>query len=294
MTEPPQESPGHGPGGGAEVMRPSLRLRCYYALSRVLLWLVLGLGRFRHAVTRDNLARSFPDLTPAQRRDIERDYIRRQSEVFAEIFYGFSISAEELRARVVVLNPQLLADAQPPRPLVLAGAHHGNFEWMLLRLSLELGPRLLGLYKPLKNPRADSAFLRLRSRFGARLIPAKSVLQELARFREAGAIGLVADQVPRTSPEKHWVRFLRQDTAFYMGPELMARALRSRALFVRMRRRARGTYTLEFVPLHEAGEKLPSGTITERYARELEAWIEGDPPGWWWSHRRWKMKRGVY
>jgi KDO2-lipid IV(A) lauroyltransferase len=61
-----------------------------------------------------------------------------------------------------------------------------------------------------------------------------------------------------------------------------------------MRRTSRGCYTLEFQPLNEPGEKLPTGTLTERYARHLEAWIREDPAGWWWSHRRWKLKRKVY
>ena len=272
----------------------SLRLRAYYVLFGLLAWLVLGVFGYRRRVTRENLARSFPGRSADERRAIEREYVRRQGEVFAELLYARHLDADELRRRVTFVDPALLAGAQPPRPLVLAGAHHGNWEWMLLRLSIDLGPRLLGLYKPMRNARADRWFLDLRSRFGARLVPAKSVLQELARFREAGAIGLVADQVPKTSPEKHWLEFLHQDTAFYLGPELITRALRSQAVLVKMHRRGRGRYALELRALNEPGERLPNGALTERYARELEAWIREDPPGWWWSHRRWKLKRAVY
>ena len=39
---------------------------------------------------------------------------------------------------------------------------------------------------------------------------------------------------------------------------------------------------------------LPSGEVTARYATALEAWIRDDPAGWWWSHRRWKLRRPVY
>jgi KDO2-lipid IV(A) lauroyltransferase len=275
-------------------MSDSLSLRACYAACSVLFTLVVRIGGLRRKVTRDNLARSFPELTASQRRAIEREFVRRQSEVFAEILYSWRIPEHELRDRVTLLNPELLANAQPPRPLVLAGGHQCNWEWLLLRLSLELGPRLMGLYKPLSYSRADTAIKGMRSQFGARLVPAKSVLQELARFRDAGAIGLIADQVPRTSPEKHWLEFLNQDTAFYMGPELLARALRTQAVGVRMRRLGRGRYTLEFQPLNEAGEKLPNGTITERYARHLESGIREDPAGWWWWHKRWKLKRSVY
>jgi KDO2-lipid IV(A) lauroyltransferase len=242
-------------------------------------------------VVRDNLQRSFPEWSAAQQRAARREFARRQGELAAEVFYAEQIDAAELRARVSLVNPQVVASAAPPRPVVLVGAHHGNFEWMLLRMSLEFGDRLIGLYKPMRQPRIDDRMKAMRSRFGARLVPAKSILRELANFREAAAIGMIADQVPRTSPEKHWVTFLGQDTAFFMGPELLGRALRSQVVLVKMKRLARGRYELEFEALNEPGEKLPGGEITSRYARGLEAWIREDPPGWWWSHRRWKLRR---
>ena len=274
-------------------MTDGLRLRLYYRLAGALAWLAYRTLGLRRSVVRDNLTRSFPDWSTAQQRAARREFARRQGEVAAEVFYAEHIDEAELRARVTLANPQVIAAAAPPRPLVLVGAHHGNFEWMLLRVSLEFGDRLIGLYKPLRQPRIDGRIKAMRSRFGARLVPAKSILRELANFREAAAIGMVADQVPRTSPEKHWVTFLGQDTAFFMGPELLGRALCSQVVLVKMARLGRGRYELEFEPLNEAGEKLPSGEITSRYARRLEAWICEDPPGWWWSHRRWKLVRDV-
>jgi KDO2-lipid IV(A) lauroyltransferase len=141
----------------------------------------------------------------------------------------------------------------------------------------------------MRGARAERWFHRMRSRFGARLVPAKSVLAQLAQFRGAAGIGIVADQVPRSSPDRHWTAFLSQPTAFYMGPEILGRALRSQVLFADLRRLARGRYELKFVPLSQAEERLPVGVVTERYARELERAIHADPPGWWWSHRRWKL-----
>ena len=272
-------------------MTDGLRLRLYYQLAGALAWLAYRVLGLRRAVVRGNLRRSFPEWSAAEQRAARREFARRQGEMAAEVFYAEHIDEAELRARVTLANPAVVAAAAPPRPLILVGAHHGNFEWMLLRMSLEFGDRLIGLYKPLRQPRIDGRMKALRSRFGARLVPAKSILRELANFREAAAIGLVADQVPRTSPEKHWVTFLGQDTAFFMGPELLGRALRSQVVLVKMRRLARGRYELEFEPLNEPGEKLPSGEITSRYVRRLEAWIREDPPGWWWSHRRWKLER---
>jgi KDO2-lipid IV(A) lauroyltransferase len=273
------------------VLPTGFALRVRYALSRWLFSLVYGVLGLRRQTIRDNLARSFPDQDPRALRTLRRKFVTRQSEVFAEIDYARRIDADELRARVRIVNPEVLASAQAPRPAIFAAAHQCNFEWLLLRASLELGEALLALYKPLGSARAEAYFRKVRTRFGTRLVPAKSVLRELARFRDARGIGLVADQVPRSSPEKHWVDFLHQPTAFYMGPELLARALRSNVYFISMRRLARGQYEIEFVPLNTAGEKPATGAITERYARALERDIQADPAGWWWSHRRWKLKR---
>jgi KDO2-lipid IV(A) lauroyltransferase len=270
-------------------MSDRLLLRLCYAVCGLAAWLAFRVLRLRLRVVRENLRRSFPDLSAAQLRAIEREFVRRQGEVAAEVLYATRIDARELGERVTITNPQVLASAGAPRPMILVGAHHCNAEWMVLRVSLELGGRLVALYKPQRNPRADRWLRSLRTRFGARLVSAKSVLQELARMRDVGAIGLLADQVPRTSPEKHWLEFLAQETAFYMGPELLGRALRAQVCLVRMRRLARGRYEITFQPLNDQGEKLPHGEVTARYARGLETWIREDPAGWWWTHRRWKQ-----
>jgi KDO2-lipid IV(A) lauroyltransferase len=266
-------------------------LRVAYIACGAAAWITLRLFGLRRSVVRENLRRSFPDWTPARLRAVEREFARRQGEIAAEVLCSGRISADELHDRVKIVNPEALAAAGQPRPMLLLGAHQCNFEWMVQRLSLEFGERLVALYKPPRNPRTDRWLRSLRARFGARLVAAKSVLQELARMRDVAAIGMLADQVPRTSPEKHWVEFLGQDTAFYMGGELLGRGLRAQVCALKMQRLARGHYELTIQPLNEPGQKLPLGEVTTRYARALETWIREDPAGWWWMHRRWKLKR---
>jgi len=266
-------------------------LRAAYLACGAAAWTALRLMGLRRAVVRDNLRRSFPGWSAAQLEAVEREFARRQGEIAAEVLCSGRIDAAELRDRVRIVNPDVLAAAGQPRPMLLLGAHQCNFEWMVQRLSLELGARLVALYKPPRGPRADRWLRRRRSRFGARLVAAKSVLQELARMRDVAAIGMLADQVPRTSPEKHWLEFLGRETAFYMGGELLGRGLRARVCAVKMRRLSRGRYELTLEPLNEPGEKLPHGELTTRYARALETWIREDPAGWWWTHRRWKLRR---
>jgi KDO2-lipid IV(A) lauroyltransferase len=270
-------------------------LRWRYTLARLVFWVVYRVLGLRRGVIRRNLERSFPKLDPSARRRIAADFVLRQSQVLAELDYAASIPEPDLRQRVRLLDPHgvlgsVAAEAVPRRPDVLVGGHQCNFEWLLLRLSLELGEGLIALYKPMRDARAERYIRRRRTRFGSRLLPAKSITQELGAVRDARALGMIADQVPRTSPERHWTTFLRQPTAFFKGPERLARLLRGRIVYVSMRRLGRGRYEIELEPLTQSGQRLPPGEPTERYARVLERDIDADPAGWWWSHKRWKLR----
>lgn len=280
---------GHQPGAAAGAVQESFELRLRYALAAFVFFLgyrVLGL---RRGVIRGNLQRSFPAADDAQRRRIRSEFVTRQSEILAELDYSRVMTPAELRARVHLVDPHGVLQQQDR--LVLVTGHQCNFEWLLLRLSLEMGADLVCVYKQMNSPHADGYFTRIRTKFGARLLPSTQIRQELRSIRNARAFGLVADQVPRTSPERHWTHFLHQQTAFFMGPERMARLLRARTIYLSMRRRGRGRYEVVIEPLTEAREKLAEGETTERYVRVLERDIVADPPGWWWSHKRWKKLR---
>jgi KDO2-lipid IV(A) lauroyltransferase len=87
---------------------------------------------------------------------------------------------------------------------------------------------------------------------------------------------------------------MNRDTAFYVGPEEIARVTHFPVFFVGMKRLSRGHYELRFTALSTGKERLAPGVLTERYAREVEKQILERPADWPWSHKRWKLKRSVY
>jgi len=187
------------------------------------------------------------------------------------------------------------AEVAKGKPVLLLAAHQCNWEWMLLALSTQLGMPVDAAYKPLTESWAEREMLKLRTRFGARMIPALELLGDIIRQRNAPrAIAIVADQEPVRSENKHWVKFLNRDTAFFLGAEEIARGMRYAAFFLRLKRIARGYYQVEFVPLAGAGEKLPTGEFTARFARFTEEQIRAAPADWPWSHKRWKLKKPLY
>ena len=137
--------------------------------------------------------------------------------------------------------------------------------------------------------------LKLRTRFGARLVAADALLPDILQRRKVvRAICMIADQEPTKSEHKQWLRFLNRDTAFFVGTEEIARATRYPVFFAQMRRLARGRYRMEFASLAAAGEASAPGELTERYARAVEAQIRASPPDWPWSHKRWRLKKSLY
>jgi Kdo2-lipid IVA lauroyltransferase/acyltransferase len=271
-------------------------LRVLYGLATLFGWITGRFFPYREHVVRENLAKAFPQLEPLQLRAVIRAYYAFYAEMLMEIIKGASMPPQEIRRRVHCHNLELARTyLAQGKPVLLVAAHQCNWEWMLLALALELGYPLDAAYKPLVNEWAEREMKKLRTRFGSRLVPAKELLADILKQRgRVRAIAMVADQEPTTSEHKYWTHFLGRDTAFYMGPEELARVTHFPVFFVAMRRLGRGEYELELQPLAAPAERLGHGELTERYARLVEAQIHAAAPYWPWSHKRWKLKKSVY
>jgi Kdo2-lipid IVA lauroyltransferase/acyltransferase len=271
-------------------------LAMLYGLASFLAWLAFRVLPYRQDVVRENLTKAFPELDERALRQTMHRYYLGFAQVLVELIKGATLSPDAFRTRVRILDlegpREVLATG---KPVLLVAAHQCNWEWMLLGLSLQLGYRVDAAYKPLVNPWAEREMLTLRTRFGARLIPAKGLLPDIIKHRkDVRAIAMVADQEPTTSEHKHWTRFLNRETAFYMGAEEIARVTRYPAFFITMRRVSRGHYEMGFKPLSAVGEVLAPGEFTERYARLVEEQIRAAPPDWPWSHKRWRLRKSLY
>ena len=271
-------------------------LALLYAVASFVAWLSYRVVPYRREMVHASLAKAFPELSEGQLAEVRRRYYLGFAQMAVELVKAWSFAPTEIRRRVRIVNleePQaLLAQGQS---VLLVAAHQCNWEWMLLALSLELGYQLDAAYKPLINEWAEREMKTLRTRFGCRLVPAQELLPDILRRQGVTrAVAMVADQEPTKSERRYWTRFLNRDTAFYMGPEEIARATRFPVFFIAMRRCSRGFYEMEFLPLAAARAPLAPGALTERYARLVEEQIRASPPDWPWSHKRWRLKKSLY
>jgi Kdo2-lipid IVA lauroyltransferase/acyltransferase len=277
-----------------------LPLASLYGVARFMYFVTFHLLRWRRDVAERNIARSFPEKTESERAAILKQSYRNMSEVFVELLWGWRASADELKDRLTIENPELVGRfVAERRSVILLTAHVCNWEWLLPGAGAHFSMPIDAVYKPIRVASLDAYMREARSRFGGKPIPIKSFAFELLRRAgEPRAYGLVADQTPLKSMAKHWTRFLNQDTAFFVGAEKIARFLEAPVIYVAMRRVGRGRYVVRLhllaEPPYDASEAARSDEdswITEAYARKLEHEIRGRPADWLWVHNKWKYPR---
>src|SRR5207247_8915237 len=78
-----------------------LPLTALYAFARVIYFVTFYMLRWRRDLAAQNIARSFPEKSPAERALILKQSYRNMSEVFVELLWGWRASAEDLKARMV-------------------------------------------------------------------------------------------------------------------------------------------------------------------------------------------------
>jgi len=275
------------------------------ALARLPLPLLYGLGwfayvltfhvlRWRHDLAARNLAAAFPEKTQAERDAILRRNYRNLGDTLAEMFWGFGATPEEFAGRVVIENRELVERyAAERRSVLLLTAHMCNWEWLLPAGGAQFGIPIDTVYKPLRVEALDEFVREARSRFGGKPIPMNSFLFEL--MRRAGqprAYAMVADQTPLRKSDKHWTRFLNQDTAFFVGADKITQFLEAPVVYVAMHRERRGHYRVKLhvltEPPYDPDRDLP---VMELYARKLEEEIRAHPADWLWIHNKWKYPR---
>jgi Kdo2-lipid IVA lauroyltransferase/acyltransferase len=267
-----------------------------YGFASFLYFLAYYVVRHRHRVIDDQLEKVFPALSAEERTGIHKRFLRNFCDVLVEVLKSMSMSEADMNAHVRILNVDVARQfLDSGKSVMLVTSHLCNWEWLLQAVALQLGYPLDAAYKPLHDQWAERLMLRVRSRFGARLIPAKELLADFLRRRGiVRALAMNADQAPVSTDKRYWTVFLGQDTAFYIGAEQIARATRLPILYVSMRRIGRGHYEGDLRLLWDGREALEPNVITERYARTCELDVLKNPADWLWSYRRWRLQKPLY
>ena len=271
-------------------------LPALYGLFALLARLLRAVG-WRRRLVDECLASCLPDRDARQRRRVAAEFYGGLGRLAAEVMHGARLPPEELDDRVRFENDALVREALAGgRRVALLAAHHCNWEWLLLACSRHFDETLVAPYKRVSVPSADSWVREVRSRFGARMVPAAELVPYLiARRGEVRLLAMLADQSP-SGGSKHqvWLPFFGRETAFFGGPGQIAARLGFEPVFVGMRPAGRGRYLVHFEPLAAPGTRPVAGDVLVAYVHALERQIHEDPAQYFWAYNRWKRPKALY
>ncbi|MTI21646.1 hypothetical protein E1176_11500 [Fulvivirga sp. RKSG066] len=270
-----------------------LPLSVLYLIAEVLYLFAYYIVGYRKKVVVNNLRNSFPEKSDAELKVIEKEYYKRFTQYLVETLKGITISKEELLKHVKFVNvPDVQHHADAAQSIVVIASHQFNWEWALQVGCVVLPFPVDAVYKRLSNDKYDKLMLNARSRFGGKPIEKSRILRAIVKTKDRlRALGIVADQSPRAHAPKYWTTFLNKDTAFFLGPEQIAKIGQFPTYFFKVERQSRGKYTVELIKLSDPPYSKEGHQILDRYVEETEKLIKSDPAGYMWSHRRWKLKK---
>ena len=272
----------------------ALPFRVLYVLSDFNYLLMYHVGRYRRKVVRENLEKSFPEKTEAERLQIERKFYRYLSDYMLEDLKLLHMSAEDLCQRMIYKNTeQYLELTEKYGGIIVMIPQYANYEWLIgMGSVMKPGDVPVQVYKPLKDKYLNELFKQIRSRFGGYNIPKHSTAREIIKLKREGknmVVGLITDQWP--SGDRYWTTFMGQETAFLNGAERIAKIMNFPVFYCELTKTRRGYCEAEFKLMTEAPKETVEGEITDMFAHELEQTIRREPAYWLWSHKRWKFTK---
>jgi KDO2-lipid IV(A) lauroyltransferase len=257
-----------------------------------LMWFVLDQKHRR--IMLENLAIAFSEwLNPAERSALARRVMIRLMRMLFEIGRYARFSPEELQSRFRVEGAEHLRDALSQGKGVLAlTAHFGNWEFLPIGAVL-LDVPLSIVYRPLDFRPLDRVIARLRTRFGAELIPSsrgamRGILRALAKGR---IVAMLMDQNVDWY-EGVWMDFFGKPACTNKGMATIAVKTGAPVVPVFMLQDGDNRWVIAFQPalqLSVTGDKTSDiESNTALFTQVIEAMIRRHPDQWFWVHQRWK------
>jgi len=263
-----------------------------YFMSDILYVLFYYILKYRYKVVRTNYENAFPEKSSAQIKTEIKQFYHYLCDLTLETIKGLTADDDEIIRRCKITNPDLLNHYfEQNKSILVLASHYCNYEWGT-RIGKQLKHRVMGIYKPLKNPLIDQYLREGRTQDTVIIVPMKSTFKAIEQYSDQPLCAvLIADQSPRDKDTAFWFPFLNQDTPFLRGPNDISRHFDTPVFYADEQRVSRGYYTITFSLLCENPKEVGEGEMIRMYKDRLEKAIRQKPAFWLWSHKRWKHQR---
>jgi Kdo2-lipid IVA lauroyltransferase/acyltransferase len=250
------------------------------------------LDRRHRRVALDNMKIAFgSQKTQGERNQLARDVFRNIARIPFEIAWSTRLGEKDFSRSFEIKGlAHLRAALKKGKGAIMLTAHTGN--WELLPFAIRyIGLAVNIIYKPIKFKPADDFIFKLRTRFGARMIPKKrSMRRILNSLQRNECIGILFDQDPGIA-NGVFADFFGRPTCTNKGLAFLALKTEAPVIPVFIARRE-----MKFVIEFEKEISLVKSTDANRdliyysavYNKSIENFIRRYPDQWFWVHRRWK------
>lgn len=264
-----------------------------YLLSDCIRVVLFGVIGYRLKVIEGNIARSFPDKTASEQKQISKDFQKHFCDIIVESLKNFSISKAAANKRMLAINAEIF-DRYKDRNIAIVGGHHNNWELYAVAAALHIPVPLMAIYKRLSNRYFDEKMRSSRGKYGLKLIPTKESSEWMrVHAKEPKAVVYGIDQSPANPQKAYWMNWLNQETAMYFGAEKHAKDFNMVVIFGSCRKIKRGFYQIAYELITEDPNSFAQGMIIQSINERLEEDIKKEPQHYLWTHKRWKHKRPV-
>lgn len=267
----------------------SLPLTWVARLGRACGTLIYRVDARHRKVVRQNLAMCFgQEKTREEIEAIARENFRRIVEGYFCAVKTIAMTREQLRPHLEFSGVERLS---PPRRVVVAIGHFGNFE-----IHARIGDRLpeyasATTYRALKQPGLNRLLLKLRNQSDCHYFERRQDAAQLREFmvRPAVLVGILSDQHGGAKGIRG--PFLGQDCSTTPAAPIFALRYGCELYTGVCQRIGLAKWRLELgeqIPTHENGKARPVENLVQDINRHLEQYVRRDPANWFWVHKRWK------
>ena len=268
----------------------ALPLRWAARLGRAVGALAYWLDARHRKVALKNLTMCFgQEKSAAEIRALAKENFKRIGENYLSAIKTTTMTFDELRPHVEYVGAERLL---PPRRVVNAGGHFGNFELYARFKDLAPQYQMAGTYRALKQPALNRLLTMLRDRSGC---------QFFERVTEGGALRSVMNQpavILSLQIDQHGgdkglrLPFLGHDCSTNAAPAIFALRYGCEFYAAACFRVSLAKWRIELgeqIPTHdENGRPRAVEDLILAVLRMQERHVRRDPANWFWVHRRWK------
>jgi KDO2-lipid IV(A) lauroyltransferase len=283
---------------GLVTLLQALPLRAVARLGRVLGAVAYCLDLRHRRVALRNLTQCLGrELSLAEIRALAREHFRRLGENYCCAVKTAAMTWDELKRFVEFRGAEHVlpdGDAQPPRTVVVAIGHFGNFELYARFGQFVPAIRCATTYRGLSQPSLNRLLQSMREKSGCVYFERRTDAAALKAWMAPTGLmlGLLADQHAGSGGMR--VPFFDHDCSTTVSPAVFALrygcALHTAVCY----RVGLAQWRVELgqaIPTREGDKARRVEAITLDVNHAFEAAVRRDPANWFWVHNRWKPNK---